>query len=101
MRDKKKSYWTVFEKMTSEVEKQPISTKNGRQIAKIAKIKNPKKNVRGVLGHVACCPTFGTIRSRTSEIRSVTYDDDGRRRRTTDDGRRPIAIGYRNFVPLT
>ena len=47
MRDKKKSYWTVFEKMTSEVEKRHKSTnfdqKNGRQIAKIAKIKMSEK----------------------------------------------------------
>ena len=41
MRDKKKSYWTVFEKMMSEVEKHHKSTK-------IAKIKNlKKKNTSG------------------------------------------------------
>ena len=49
MRDKKKRkiVWTVFEKMTSEVEKtakiDQFWQKNGRQIAKSAKIKIRKK----------------------------------------------------------
>ena len=59
--------------------------------------KAPKSKIRkkrpGVLGHVACCPTFGTIRARSSEIRLVTdRQTDGQTDRQTDrqtDGQTP------------
>ena len=56
----------------------PISTKKwppNRQNQKSEKKKRP-----GVLGDVACCPTFGMIRARTSEIQIRT--DDGRQTTT-------------------
>ena len=53
MREKKKSYQTVFEKMTFKVEKRAklanFGKKNGRQIAKIGFIQNLKKTSRDIM----------------------------------------------------
>ena len=88
-----------------EVEKRLKSTNFDKKMAAKSP-KAPKSKIRkkrpGVLGHVVCCPTFGTIRARSSEIRLVTDRQTDRqtdRRRTTTDGNR--LSDHRSVNPKT
>ena len=95
-----------------EVEKQLKSTnfgqKNGRQIAKSAKIKNPKKTS----GRTRPCCLLSYFRNDPRKEFRDTLGDRQTDRRTdrqtdgqtdgqTDAGRQPMAIGYRTIGPLT
>ena len=84
------------EKVTEQFLRKKIpKSKNGLNRPKMA-AKSPKSKIRKkrprVLGYVTFSSNFGKIRTRTSEIRSVTDDDGRRRRRTQTHGNRLLDL---------